>query len=84
MEGAVNLPVPQEKSLVPQWYPELLDAVSDKIQTGRRRAFAAVRTDFAFVQRSAAQIVQVRLAQFVTRDTHHLSTSNSRRPINAR
>lgn len=80
----VNLPVPQEKSLVPQWYPEPLYAVSDKVQTRRRRAFAAVWTDIAFVQRSVAQIVQVQLAQLLTNGTRHLSTSNSRRPINVR
>lgn len=76
MGDDVNLLVPQAKSLVSQWYPVLLDAVSDKVQTGRRHAFAAVSTGTTFVQ--------VQLAKLLTHGTRHLSTSNSRRPINAR
>jgi len=76
MSDDVNLLVPQAKSLVSQWYPELLDAVSDEVQTGRRRAFAAVSTGTTFVQ--------VQLAQLLTHGTRHLSTNKSRRPINGR
>ena len=41
----VNFPAPPPKGMVPDWYPELLDAVTDKVQTGRRRAVAAANTE---------------------------------------
>ncbi|UCZ60142.1 hypothetical protein ACJEIK_25885 [Mycobacterium sp. SMC-16] len=84
MDDDVNSPVPQLKSVISPWRLELLDAVADTVQAGQRRAFAVAWTDIAFVQRSVAQIVQIQLAQLLTQGARHLSTSNSRRPINAR
>jgi len=55
-DGRVRLPSAPAKSVVPDWYPELLDAVSDRVQTGRHRAVAAAWPDVAIVQRSAAQL----------------------------
>lgn len=36
-----NFPAPPPKAAVPDWYPELLDAVARRVQTGRQRAVAA-------------------------------------------
>ncbi|BBZ04149.1 hypothetical protein MCHIJ_35860 [Mycolicibacterium chitae] len=38
-------PVPPPKSMVPEWYPDLLDAVTDTVQTGRRRAIGAANQE---------------------------------------
>jgi len=40
-----NFPAPPAKSALPDWYPALLDAVADCVQTGRRRAVAAVNQE---------------------------------------
>ncbi len=41
-DAHVRFPAAADKSAVPDWYPELLDAVADRVQTGRQRAIAAV------------------------------------------
>jgi predicted nuclease of restriction endonuclease-like (RecB) superfamily len=41
----VSFPVPPPKSTVPDWYPELLDAVTDRVQTGRQRAVGAANQE---------------------------------------
>ncbi|MBN3453338.1 PDDEXK nuclease domain-containing protein [Mycolicibacterium sp.] len=40
-----NFPAPPSKAEVPDWYPALLDAVSDRVQTGRQRAVAAANQE---------------------------------------
>lgn len=41
----VNFPAPPPKGMVPDWYPELLDAVTNTVQTGRQRAVAAANKE---------------------------------------
>ena len=39
--SGANFAAPPQKAAVPDWYPELLDAVTDRVQTGRRQAVAS-------------------------------------------
>jgi predicted nuclease of restriction endonuclease-like (RecB) superfamily len=41
----VNFPSAPSKAAVPEWYPELLDAVAECVQTGRQRAVSAVNQE---------------------------------------
>ena len=41
----VNFPTPPTKASVPDWYPELLDAVADCVRTGRQRAVSAANQE---------------------------------------
>jgi predicted nuclease of restriction endonuclease-like (RecB) superfamily len=40
-----NFPVPPAKSAVPEWYPELLEAVADCVRSGRQRAVSAANQE---------------------------------------
>jgi predicted nuclease of restriction endonuclease-like (RecB) superfamily len=40
-----NFPAPPTKASVPDWYPELLAAVADFVQTGRQRAVSAANEE---------------------------------------
>ncbi|HEY1840493.1 MAG TPA: DUF1016 N-terminal domain-containing protein [Mycobacterium sp.] len=40
-----NFPVPPTKASVPDWYPDLLDAVAERVQSGRQRAVAAANQE---------------------------------------
>jgi predicted nuclease of restriction endonuclease-like (RecB) superfamily len=44
-KAQARFPGARAKENVPDWYPELLDAVAGCIQTGRRRAVAAVNRE---------------------------------------
>jgi hypothetical protein len=45
-QGAeVRLPTPPTRASVPDWYPELLDAVADCVRTGRQRAVSAANQE---------------------------------------
>jgi predicted nuclease of restriction endonuclease-like (RecB) superfamily len=41
----VNFPTPPTRASVPDWYPELLDAVADCVRTGRQRAVSAANQE---------------------------------------
>ncbi|OBG13671.1 hypothetical protein A5765_12215 [Mycolicibacterium celeriflavum] len=43
--AGANFPAPPPKAVVPAWYPELLDAVVGRVQTGRQRAVAAANQE---------------------------------------
>ena len=40
-KASARFPVPPTPAALPDWYPELLDAVTDRVRTGRQRALAA-------------------------------------------
>jgi len=40
-----NFPTPPTRAAVPDWYPELLDAVADCVRTGRQRAVSAANQE---------------------------------------
>jgi hypothetical protein len=40
-----RFPVPPPRAALPDWYPDLLDAVTDRVQTGRQRAVAAANQE---------------------------------------
>jgi predicted nuclease of restriction endonuclease-like (RecB) superfamily len=47
-DDAVNqagFPSTPSKSAAPEWYPELLEAISERVQTGRQRALAAANQE---------------------------------------
>ena len=41
----MKFPAPPTRSAIPDWYPELLDAVADGVQTGRQRAVSAANQE---------------------------------------
>jgi predicted nuclease of restriction endonuclease-like (RecB) superfamily len=41
----VNFPTPPTRAAVPDWYPDLLDAVANCVQTGRQRAVSAANQE---------------------------------------
>jgi hypothetical protein len=43
MDG--RFPVPPTRAAVPDWYPELLDAVAERVRTGRQRAVSAANQE---------------------------------------
>jgi predicted nuclease of restriction endonuclease-like (RecB) superfamily len=40
-----NFPAPPTKAAVPDWYPDLLDAVAERVETGRQRAVVAANQE---------------------------------------
>ena len=62
-EGDASFPVPPPAGSVPDWYPALLDSVSERVSTGRGRAIAAVTRELVATYWAVGRDILVRQSE---------------------